>query len=171
MLKSLLLSRFWRNMGCSTWSLWTVGYWAIAWLTVLCHLSSTAETVCFIGSWPFYAVVLTPTLDVFFFLCVPIFIWLFLAYWTWLLRFVRRNALSLLAGCVMHILGGVGWVCMYNQSHYGIPFRFYFGDTIAGGCLTAGYILGYGAIRMFFEKKNGPFDVSFYGGRHFCDVG
>lgn len=77
MVKAMLQSGLRRIMGCSLWSFWTVGYWGMAWLMVLGHLTSKTETLCFVGSWPFCAVLLFPTgtFDAVFFCCVPIFLW------------------------------------------------------------------------------------------------
>lgn len=83
----------------------------------------------------------------------PYFFGLFVVYWKWLLCFGTRNVASLLVGCLMHLLGAVGLVCMYNQFHGGIPFRFYFWDTVAGAVVTAGYILGYGALHCYIERS------------------
>lgn len=153
--KSFLQTGLERIRGCSLWTFWTAGYWGTAWLIVLGHLTSITETLCFVGSWPFCAVLLFPigTFEESFLYCAPVCIWLFVVYWKRLLCFVTRNAASLLAGCLIHILGAVGLVRMYNQFEGGIPFRFYFWDTLAGGVMTAGYILGYGVVHGYIERR------------------
>lgn len=147
-MRGLLRSLLFKSNGSWFWPVWTVGYWAVAWFAVLTRLTGITETICLVCSWPSYAIIFFPSgvYDATFFMCVPIFLGLFIFYWIRLLRFVASGRVTLITGCLFHLCGGVGLVRMYNESHDGIPFQLFFHETLWGIALTAGYILGFGII-------------------------
>jgi len=155
MVKAMLQSGLRRIMGCSLWSFWTVGYWGMAWLMVLRRLTSKTETLCFVGSWPFCAVLLFPTgtFDAFLLLCSHISLAVCVV--LEVASLFCHEKCGEFVGWMPDapLLGAVGSVSMYNQFHGGIPFRFYFWDTVAGAVVTAGYILGYGVVYWYIERR------------------
>jgi hypothetical protein len=156
-LKKPLHSYLLKNKGHGFWPLWTVGYWTVSWYAVLRHLTGTTEVICFICSWPSYAVLFFPsgTYDAAFFLFVPVVYLLFISYWKRLLLFVTRGGMALTVGCLFHLAGGIALVRLYNESQNGIPFLFYFHETLWGAGLTAGYILGHGIMYMYCGNDRG----------------
>jgi len=91
--------------------------------------------------------------DVSFFSFLPVGVFLFILYWKYLFSFITRSYITLIVGCLFHLLGGIGLVHIYNKFQNGIPFQFYFYEAIFGAGLTAGYILGYGILRIKISPK------------------